>query len=136
MTNCGLYAHRFHHTTNSLRRFDEALRYFKRTNVQEGSNETLEQTQKLLFALKPIAELLNGQLSETMNFDEHSVVEILWQRHARDWQRYKESIIQLTNELTSGNRILTNNDFEILNDVADAIDTECANLFRRMSGRE
>jgi len=135
MSNLGLFASRFHYSTNSLRQFDEALRYFKRPNVQRDSTETQSQIEKLLFVLKPIAEMLNGRLSETINFDERGIVEILQQRRAKDWQRYRELIIQLTAKFISGNTNITENDFKILNDVADAIDTECANLFRRMSGR-
>jgi hypothetical protein len=79
--------------------------------------------------------MLNRHLSETVDLDEKNIVETLQKRHIRNWQQYKEQIIQLNDKLTSGVTTITQNDFEILNDVADAIDTECANIFRRISGR-
>jgi len=135
MSNFGLFASKFHDSTNSLRQFDEALRYLKRPNILKESPETQVHIQRLLFVLRPIAETLNGRLSETVNFDERSIVEILHQRQMKDWQRSKELIIQLTDKLVSGELDISETDFKMLNDIADAIDTECANLFRRMSGR-
>jgi hypothetical protein len=55
MSNSGLFAARFNNSTNSLRRFDEALRYFKRLKIQKDSPETRDQMQKLLFVLEQIS---------------------------------------------------------------------------------
>jgi len=135
MSDFGLFASRFHSNTNSLRHFDEALRYFKHAHVQKSSTETSSQVQKLLFVLKPIAEMLDGYLSKSVNLDEQNILKILQHRHTNDWQRYREQIMQLTHRLMTGDAKINASDFEILNDIADAIDTECANLFRRISGR-
>ena len=135
MSDLGLFASRFHRSTDSLRRFNSAIRYFRRQDVDKGSEETTQQVQKLLFVLRPISELLDGRLSESNELDEHSLIEILRRRHRTDWQTYRWRIIQLTRRLDSHAVDVLPNDFDVLNDVADAVDTECANLFKRIRGR-
>ncbi len=135
MSDFGLFASRFRESTASLKSFDEAVRYFRKLDVDYDSHETQEQLRKLLLVLNPVADSLNGKLSDSMNFDELGVVEILRRRRAKDWQRYQDGIIRLAGTLRSGETRLSKIDFEVLNDVGDAIDTECTSLFRRMSGR-
>ena len=135
MSDFGLFASRFRESTTSLKSFDEAVRYFRKIGVQANSPETQEHLRKLQLVLDPVVNSLKGKLSESMNFDELGVVEILRQRRTRDWQRYRQSVIQLAEKLGSGETGLNKADFDILNDVGDAIDTECTSLFRRMSGR-
>jgi hypothetical protein len=136
MSDFGLFASRFRESTTSLKAFDEAVRYFRKVGVQADLPETQEQLRKLLVVLNPVVNSLKGKLSESMNFDELGVVEILRQRRVKDWQRYRQSVIQLTEKLGSGKPGISKVDLDILNDVGDAIDTECTSLFRRMSGRE
>lgn len=135
MSDFGLLASRFNENTNLLRGFDEALRYFKESNIPRNPMQTSEQTEKLLYILRPVAEKLNGFLSKTMTFDEQTIVAILKQRRVKNWLRYQQQLIQITGNLSLGRTHLTKDDFEVLNDVADAMDTECANLFRRISGQ-
>ncbi len=135
MSDFGLFASRFRDSANSLRLFDEALRYFKQSKTRSDSDQTPAQLGKLLSVLRPVTELLEGRLSDSRDFDEQNVVETLHRRHPQDWQRFRTQIVQLTLKLKSGQTGLGKDDFVILNDVADAIDTECASLFRRMSGR-
>lgn len=135
MSDFGLLASRFNDNTNLLRNFDVALRYFKKLDIYEDSTQTSEHVEKLLYVLKPVSETLNGFLSKTMSFDEQKITAILKQRRIRDWLEFKEHLIRLTDSLSSGETRMNQDDFEVLNDVADAIDMECANLFRRISGR-
>jgi hypothetical protein len=85
--------------------------------------------------LKPVTEVLNGTLSGTAIFDEQFLVSTLRQRSTREWQLRRTEIIELTQKLMSGKYALSANDLSILNDVADAMGTECASLFRRIGGR-
>lgn len=135
MSDLSSFISRFHDNTNLLKQFDDALRYFKHLTRQEDPEKTKKQLQKLLLILKPIGELLNGRLSDTLRFDEQSIIEILQQRHPKDWQQYRGHVIALADKLNSGNTNFTENDYNVLNDIADAVDTECANLFRRLSER-
>lgn len=135
MSDLSLFASRFREGTSSLKSFDEAIRYFRRADVNKNTADDQKQVQKLLLILTPVSTSLQGKLSESMNFDELNVVQILRQRRMRDWQRYRETVLKLTQRLSSGEVKLRKDDFEVLNDVADAVDTECSSLFRRMSGR-
>jgi hypothetical protein len=135
MSDFGLFASRFRDSSNSLRLFDEALRYFKQSKAKSDSDQAPVQRGKLLSVLRPVTELLQGRLSDSRDFDEQNVVETLQRRHPQDWQRFRTQMVQLTVKLKSAQTSLGKDDFVILNDVADAIDTECASLFRRMSGR-
>jgi hypothetical protein len=135
MGEFGLLASRLNDNTNLLRKFDEALRYFKKTKVEENSSETQHQAQKLLAVLKPVTVILDGQLSKSVDLDDRDIVELLQQRRLKDWQRYRNQIIRLTDKIESGNFEMTKGDYKMLDDVADAIDMQCANLFKRISGR-
>src|SRR3989442_1565469 len=126
MSDFGLFASRFRDSTNSLRLFDEALRYFKQSKSRSDSDQTPVQLGKLLSVLRPVTELLEGRLSDSRDFDEQNVIETLQLRHPQDWQRFRTQMVQLTVKLKSGQTSLGKDDFVILNDVADAIDTECA----------
>jgi hypothetical protein len=95
----------------------------------------LEQKENLLYVLRPVSETIEGMLSKSTVLDEQKIVDILKRRRITDWQRYKEQIVNLTSRISSENVSLGQGDFELLNDVADAIDIECASLFRRISGR-
>jgi hypothetical protein len=135
MGKFGLLASRLNDNTNQLRKFDEALRYFKQKHIEKGSQETLDQAQKLLSVLKPVTEILSGRLSKTIDLDDSNIVEVLQQRRTKDWQQYRDHVIMLTDKIKSGSFNIEKDDFDILNDVGDAIDAECANLFKRISGR-
>ncbi len=135
MSDFGLLATRFNENTILLRKFDEALRYFKEKEKPERKAGTSEQKENLLYVLRPVSETIEGLLSKSTVLDEQKIIDILKRRRIKDWQRYKEQIVQLTSKLSVGNVTLSQEDFELLNDVADAIDIECASLFRRMSRR-
>jgi hypothetical protein len=108
--------------------------FFKR-NVNNNLQEREIELEKMLAVLKPISEMLNGRLSNAMDFDEHEVLEILQSRHTEDWQAYKTRLLRLVEKLTARETDFVDEDFEALNDVADAVDTQCATLFKKISGR-
>lgn len=133
MSDFGLLASRFSENTMLLRKFDEALRYFKEKPHEKSGYD--EQKENLLYVLRPVSETIEGVLSKGTILDEQKIVDILKRRRITEWQRYKEEIVKLTFRISSENISLSQEDFELLNDVADAIDIECASLFRRISGR-
>ena len=135
MSDFGLLASRFSENTILLRKFDEALRYFKEKEKPERKVGTSEQKENLLYVLRPVSETIEGLLSKSTVLDEQKIVDILKRRRITQWQRYKEQIVKLTSKISSENVPLSQEDFELLNDVADAIDIECASIFRRISGR-
>lgn len=133
MSDFGVLASRFRDGAKSLRRFDEALRYVK--GHRKGEAAEREQVQNLVEVMKPVAEILTGRLSANMAIDELGLVEILHQKHERDWQAYKEKVLDLYRKLAVYNSDASKEEIGILSDVADAMDRQCAYLFRRMSGR-
>src|SRR2546426_4914547 len=134
MTSFGVAVSRFRECTDSLRRFNEALMFFKRKARNEPKESGI-QLQKMLSTLRPISEVLNGRLPRAMDFDEQSVVDILRSRHTEDWQGYQARLLKLVEKIDARKTDFGVEEFETLNDVARAVDAQCATLFKRISGR-
>lgn len=132
MSKLGVFASRFEINSKTLKEFDEALQSIKK---RTGGTQTREANKRLLKVIEPITERLKGNLSTIVVFNEGGVTDILKERHNRDWPTYKEKLLKLNNKLNSENPLLTVEDFQILEDIADAIDAECEILFQRMSER-
>jgi hypothetical protein len=132
MSKLGVFASRFEINSKTLKEFDEALQSIKKIT---GGTQTREANKRLLKVIEPITERLKGNLSTIVVFNEGGVTDILKERHNRDWPTYKEKLLKLNNKLNSENPLLTVEDFQILEDIADAIDAECEILFQRMSER-
>lgn len=90
---------------------------------------------QLLDVIEPLLESIEGNLSESTAISERRIVDIMKDRHSKEWQTYRKKIKQLHSKLNSSEFKLSESDFRLLNDIADALDAECANLFRRMSER-
>ncbi len=132
MSNLGVFASRFEINSKTLKDFDEALQSIKK---RTGGMQTRDANKRLLKVIEPITERLKGNLSNIVVINEGGVTDILKERHNRDWPTYKEKLLKLDDKLKSENPILNSEDFHILEDIADAIDAECENLFQRMSER-
>jgi flagellar biosynthesis chaperone FliJ len=133
MGDFGAVASRYHANARLLTEFDEALTFLKQP--QDSSREKLAvQTKKLLAVLKPINEAIYKPLSDSLTFDDSEIVNILHQRHSSDWQNYQQYIQQITQKLEEARISLSKEEWEVLNDVADALDTRCTHLFKRMGG--
>jgi hypothetical protein len=134
MTSFGVIVSRFRENTNSLRQFDEALMLLRLKS--RDNDKTIEiQLQKLLSILRPIAEVLSGNLPKDSDFDEQGVLDILQSRHTQNWLEYKTQLLRLVDKLSTRHIELDAKEFEALSDVANAIDTQCATLFKKISGR-
>jgi hypothetical protein len=134
MGTIGVYASRFNVNTKSLEAFDEAIRFFKEKKTADPT-ETRIMIGKLLDVLNPLVESIKGNLSESIAISERNVVDIVKGRNNRNWPTYKNRIQELHSKLDSTKLELSENDFKLLNDIADALDAECATLYRRMSER-
>lgn len=134
MTDFGVVVSKFRESTESLRRFDEALMFFKGRTTDNPQDREL-QREKLLSILRPISEILNGRLPQGMDFDEQGVLEILQSRHMEDWQGYKTRLLILVDKVSARNTDFQAEEFQALNDIADAVDMQCATLFKKISGR-
>jgi hypothetical protein len=134
MGDFGVLASRYHANARLLEEFDEALTFLKKAE-RSDSERIAKETQKLLIVLEPVKETLSEHLSNTLIFDDSEVVNILRQRHSSNWQSYQKNMLQLIQKLARIEITLSEQEWEILNDVADALDTRCTHLFRRMGGR-
>jgi len=135
MGTLGIFASRFNVNTKSLEAFDEALRFFKKKEEIKKTSEVKANIDKLLDVIDPIIENIEGNLSESIAINERNVVDIIKERHHKEWPIYKKKIKHLHSKLNSDRFELSKSDIRLLNDIADALDAECANLFRRMSER-
>lgn len=135
MGNLGAFASRFSVNTKSLEAFDEALRFLKEKEEITKTPEMKAMVDKLLNVIDPILESIKGNLSESTAISERRVIHIIKERHNREWPTYRKKIQQLHSKLNSSKFKLSESDLKLLNDIADALDAECANLFRRMSER-
>ena len=129
----GVLASRLKVNTKSLEAFDEALRSLKKGVEIRKTPEVKETIDKLLDVIDPIVENIAGNLSESTAISERHVVDIIKERHDREWPTYRRRIKKLHSKLNSSKFRLSESDFRLLNDIADALDVECGNLFRRMS---
>jgi len=135
MGDLSIYASKFSVNSKSLKDFDDALRFVKGKKEITKTPGVTEIISKLLNVINPILQSIKGNLSESIAIDERSVVDIIKNRHNREWPTYRERIQKLHAKLSSNEFTLSQSDFQLLNDIADALDAECANLFRRMSER-
>lgn len=131
MSNLGIFASRFEINIRTLKEFDKAL-----TLVRKGTESEKEiAVVKLREIIEPITEKVNGQLSSSILFSEGEVTSILHQRHMLTWPIYKKGITGISEKLQNQETTFSQEEFVILEDIADAIDAECELLFRRMSER-
>jgi len=134
MTDVGLFSNRFFVNTQALRKFDESVRFFRIKRPLAEVKTNRDKVQNLLRVLQPIRDGLNGKLSESMVIDDQGVVKILRDRHSLKWQSYCAQINDITARLEAEKIELSRDDLVLLNDIADALDSHCATLFRRIRG--
>lgn len=133
MGDLSVFASKLNISSTSLKEFDDALRLFRKKEEILNTGETRQHISKLLKVITPISEAIKGELSVSTEIDERRVTAIIRNRHEDDWAFYREDILKLNSKLKSPKFRLTRNDIDILNDIADALDIECGNLFRRLS---
>jgi flagellar biosynthesis chaperone FliJ len=134
MGDFGVLASRYHANARLLREFDEALTFLKKQGNADKEKLT-KQTQKLLMVLEPIKETIYKRLSNSLILDDSEVVGILHQRHLSEWQNYQALIRRIVQKLADTRTSFSKEEWEVLNDVADALDTRCTHLFKRMGER-
>jgi hypothetical protein len=132
MGDLGVYASKLSINSKSLKEFDDALRFLIENKNLTRTHEITDIISKLLNVINPISESIKGNLPESIAINERSVVDIIRNRHDREWPTYSERIQELHFKLTSNELVLSQTDFQLLNEIADALDAECTNLYHRM----
>lgn len=135
MSKLGVISSKFDLNSRSLKEFDESLLTLKARRGHLESIELKESVKKMLKVVKPISESVRNNLTASSDISENSIILILKERHEREWPEYQKNILKLSEKLGAKMSDLTEKDFLILEDIADALDAECEYLFQRMSGR-
>ena len=135
MGDLGIFASKFSMNSKSLKEFDGALHFLRTTTEITNTPKQKDMVRKLLDVLEPISEVLKGNLSDSTIINESNIVENLRIRHDRDWPVYREKILFLNAKMVSERFQISKDDLVLLNEIANALDAECVNLFRRMSDK-
>ena len=136
MSNPGIYATRFDSNSKALQEFEKSLSYLRDNTNIRSSAEANEIIEPLVKIMQSLTEDLSEKLTLFDKIIEKDILGILRNWHREDWMQYKNNIQALSNKLAQNEFQVTHSDFEILNDVSDALDAECQSLFQRMRGRK
>lgn len=132
MSDFGIFASRLQVNNDTLKEFEDSLRYLRTRKIPSNQEQDEYCLEKLNNVIWPIVNNLNGNLSNTMLLDDRNIVEILRRRKIKNWPTFKDNFIILAKKISSKNLELNEPEISLLNDVADAIELECSKLFRRM----
>lgn len=132
MSDFGIFASRLQINNDTLKEFEDSLRYLRARKIPSNQEQDEYCLEKLNKVIHPIVDNLNGNLSNTMLLDDRDIVEILRRRKVKNWPSFKDNFIILAKKISSKNLELNESEISLLNDVADAIELECSKLFRRM----
>lgn len=133
MGEMSMFASKFSSSSISLKEYDEVLRFLKKHKEVKTTPEIEAKIEKILRIITPVSEVIQGKLSDSTEIDENSVVNIIRQKHEKEWFSYKEIIVELNLKLQSERFELSKQDIDVLNDIGDALDVECGTLFKRLS---
>lgn len=133
MGEMSMFASKFSSSSISLKEYDEVLRFFKKHKEVKATPEIEAKIGKILRIITPLSEVIQGKLSDSTEIDENSVLNIVRQKHEKEWFSYKEIIVELNRKLQSERFELSKQDIDVLNDIGDALDVECGTLFKRLS---
>jgi len=133
MGEMSMFASKFSSSSISLKEYDEVLRFFKKHKEVKTTPEIEAKIEKILRIITPVSEVIQGKLSDSTEIDENSVLNIIRQKHEKEWFSYKEIIVELNLKLQSERFELSKQDIDVLNDIGDALDVECGTLFKRLS---
>jgi aspartate/glutamate racemase len=135
MTNLSSITVRLDTTSFHLREFSDAIRFFRKKGLQSDKGKVEDYSDKLLKVLLPLKDNFKEELSKSISIDEYSVTEILKQKHDRDWQQFKNQVSEITVRVSEGKTDFSVLETDVLYEIADAVDMECAQLFKKISGQ-
>lgn len=129
MSSLGTVSSRFEINSKTLAEFDKALFSFYKGKTKADKRQA---AQFLLKIIEQVYENSIGNLTTNTRLNDWSVTNLLHQRHNQNWTLYKNKIESIKLKLESEDYLLTKEELKVLEDIADAIDTECETLLRRM----
>lgn len=136
MSDMGAIGTNLHRASKLLRPYISTL---KAARSRGGSVERPEEVGSLLAVLAPLGRHLAGRAYFALGIDGEGMSEFLRLRHRERWPTIKDGILSVESKLEGGRAgggvRLSGDDLSILGDVSDALDNECASLFREMRRR-
>ncbi|MHA1251867.1 MAG: hypothetical protein ACTSRP_17895 [Candidatus Helarchaeota archaeon] len=129
MGNLGIYFSRYKTNSDTLKKFDIAIQQIKK-NIKDFPKETI--IKDILDVIEPISERIDGHFTTSTLLDDEGIINILKEKFHENWFQFIEKIHYLRKKLTLKDLNFTEDDFEVLENIADAIDIECENLFQKM----
>ena len=122
---------------NLLSTFTRSIQYIQsKKKLDEQERKDIKNIfSSVLFALE---ESLNDKISLNHNIEGRSILQHLQSlnttKYKKDWKRYSQSIITLSKKISNDDLELKMDDISILNDIAEALDNECDQIFNKMRG--
>lgn len=135
MSDMGAIGTSLHRATRLLGPYVSAM---KAAKSRGGSVERPDEAGGLLAVLSPLSRHLAGRDYFVLGIDGEGMSEFLRLRHRERWPSVRDGILSVESRLEggAGGRVrLSGEDLSILGDVSDALDNECASLFRYMRRR-
>ena len=135
VSDMGAIGTNLHLASMLLRPYLLALRAVK----SRGDSVVLpDEARSLLAVLAPLGRHLRGKSYLVLGIDGEEMAEFLRLRHREGWPAVRDGILSVESRLEegAGGRVdISGGDVSILGDVSDALDNECASLFREMRRR-
>lgn len=116
-----------------LREFNSSLRFFRNIKEYNRKNENIKHVNSISVIIDPVCDVIKGNLSKSTKINEDNIINTLKNRFRNNWLNYKDDLLKLKIKFDTESFFLTEDDFTLLNDIGDAINVECINLFKRLN---
>ncbi len=133
MGHIGMIAIKLNQNIKLLRGFNSSLRFFRNVTEYSKKSESVEHINNISAILNPVCNVIEGNLSKSTKINEDNIIKTLKKKFRNNWLSYKNELLNLKTKLDSERFFLTEDDFTLLNDIGDAINVECINLFNRLN---
>ena len=133
MGHIGMIAIKLNQNIKILREFNSSLRFFRNIKEYNRKNENIKHVNNISVIIDPVCDVIKGNLSKSTKINEDNIINTLKNRFRNNWLNYKDDLLKLKIKFDTESFFLTEDDFTLLNDIGDAINVECINLFNRLN---
>lgn len=123
-----LYSSRLNKNLKILKKYNSTLLNIRKYNYKIKSNEDSEVILKIL---EPIVDKIKGKFSNNTTFDGEQVI-IYLKRKYQNWKKFIEDLRILKEHIKSETINIDYKMFEILDNIANAIQAEGGSVFRKI----
>ncbi len=137
MSDISMLSARLDSSQDLLSAFTKSIQYIQtRKNLDEQERKYIKNIlSSILFALE---ESLNNKISQNHNIEGRSILLNLQSlnttKYKKDWNVYIQNIISISKKISNDDLVLKTDEISILNDIAEALDNECDQIFNKMHG--